>query len=308
MKYIFPLLLVVFLFYFQTIVNAQSGCCSWHGGVSHCDSSVGRKVCNDGTYSPTCACFQESEPIYIQPQFPISTNATYTFSSNLNKTYDIEIQLNDSNPTQYSAVISKCMGCDPGPKIDFYTNKYTFTNVSPGTWYVNVKKNISGSWSNVVYWTVDVPSWVAPTPVPTKFPTTTKVINSITPTPEPLISEDKSSLLVIIFITIVGIVFGSYVVYVVFLGVRRFHRYAKENDWVYTAIFWIAMVGGIILYNTMSDKPKTNTRTERGRYECNCSKTCPNLTCDEAQYQLNVCGCSARDGDNDGTACDAQCN
>lgn len=43
------------------------------------------------------------------------------------------------------------------------------------------------------------------------------------------------------------------------------------------------------------------------RYTCNCSKTCPNLSCDEAQYQLNVCGCSRRDGDNDGIACDASC-
>lgn len=44
-----------------------------------------------------------------------------------------------------------------------------------------------------------------------------------------------------------------------------------------------------------------------GGYACNCSKTCPNLSCDEAQYQLNLCGCSARDADHDGIACDAQC-
>ena len=37
-------------------VDAKRGCCSWHGGVSHCDSSVGRYVCNDGTYSPSCTC------------------------------------------------------------------------------------------------------------------------------------------------------------------------------------------------------------------------------------------------------------
>lgn len=42
-------------------------------------------------------------------------------------------------------------------------------------------------------------------------------------------------------------------------------------------------------------------------YTCNCSKTCPNLSCAEAQYQLNTCGCSARDADNDGYACDKQC-
>jgi len=36
--------------------SAKSGCCSWHKGVSHCDSSTGRQVCNDGTYSPSCTC------------------------------------------------------------------------------------------------------------------------------------------------------------------------------------------------------------------------------------------------------------
>lgn len=40
-------------------------------------------------------------------------------------------------------------------------------------------------------------------------------------------------------------------------------------------------------------------------YVCDCSKTCPNISsCAEAQYLLNTCGCSARDGDNDGIACD----
>jgi hypothetical protein len=32
----------------------QRGCCSWHGGVCGCDG--GRKVCCDGTYSPSCTC------------------------------------------------------------------------------------------------------------------------------------------------------------------------------------------------------------------------------------------------------------
>jgi hypothetical protein len=43
-----------------------------------------------------------------------------------------------------------------------------------------------------------------------------------------------------------------------------------------------------------------------GAFTCNCSKTCPNMTsCAEAQYQLNECGCSARDADDDGIACDS---
>lgn len=37
-------------------VQARSGCCSWHGGIAYCDTAVGRYVCNDGEYSPTCGC------------------------------------------------------------------------------------------------------------------------------------------------------------------------------------------------------------------------------------------------------------
>lgn len=41
------------------VLNAQRGCCSWHGGVSgRCYQ--GRVVCNDGTLSPSCRC-QSSE-------------------------------------------------------------------------------------------------------------------------------------------------------------------------------------------------------------------------------------------------------
>ncbi len=43
-----------------------------------------------------------------------------------------------------------------------------------------------------------------------------------------------------------------------------------------------------------------------GGYSCNCSKTCTTISsCQEAQYLLNVCGCSQRDADHDGIACDS---
>jgi hypothetical protein len=35
---------------------AKSGCCSHHGGVCNCDRNVGRQVCCDGSYSPSCGC------------------------------------------------------------------------------------------------------------------------------------------------------------------------------------------------------------------------------------------------------------
>ncbi len=51
-----------------------------------------------------------------------------------------------------------------------------------------------------------------------------------------------------------------------------------------------------------------NSQSENGNYTCNCSKTCMQMSsCNEAQYQLNVCGCKARDADSDGIACDSDC-
>jgi endonuclease YncB( thermonuclease family) len=42
-------------------------------------------------------------------------------------------------------------------------------------------------------------------------------------------------------------------------------------------------------------------------YACNCSRTCGQMTCNEAYYQLQVCGCSERDADSDGRPCEQQC-
>ena len=53
---IFSLIFLAVFLLFSSASQATSGCCSWHGGVSHCDTSVGRQVCNDGTYSPSCGC------------------------------------------------------------------------------------------------------------------------------------------------------------------------------------------------------------------------------------------------------------
>ena len=45
-----------------------------------------------------------------------------------------------------------------------------------------------------------------------------------------------------------------------------------------------------------------------GNFICNCSKTCSQMSsCAEAYYQLNACGCSTRDVDNDGVPCENIC-
>ena len=54
--------------------------------------------------------------------------------------------------------------------------------------------------------------------------------------------------------------------------------------------------------------PPPNGGGGEGAFVCNCSKTCPQMSsCAEAQYQLNTCGCSRRDADGDGIACDSDC-
>jgi len=46
-----------------------------------------------------------------------------------------------------------------------------------------------------------------------------------------------------------------------------------------------------------------------GSWSCDCSKTCPNMSsCAEAYFQLNNCGCSIRDGDDDGVPCESICS
>lgn len=170
-KIFFVLLLSIVTFVFSPgLTLAQQGCCSWHGGISYCDSNVGRYVCNDGTYSPTCGCYR---PLPPTPKFPEMT-ANWNFSVNTNGTYDVKVALNDSNPTRYSVVLSKILGGDPGPLVDYTSPSFVFKNVYPGTWYMNVKKDINNTWSTVAYWTIIVPEWVSPsipTPSPILIPT-----------------------------------------------------------------------------------------------------------------------------------------
>lgn len=54
--------------------------------------------------------------------------------------------------------------------------------------------------------------------------------------------------------------------------------------------------------------PKSSNSVPTGAFACNCSKSCTQMSsCTEAQYQLDVCGCTKRDADKDGVACDSDC-
>ena len=162
-------LLLLLLVFSSPKVEATSGCCSWHGGVCGCDTSIGREICCDGSYSPSCTCsyIPHTYPtLPPRPTFP-DIKAQWKFYANKNRTWTIKMKALDNNPTMYSAVISKCAGCNPGPLVDFYSSNFTFNNVAPGRWYVNVKKKVNDYWSNTVYWTINVPAWREPTPTPT---------------------------------------------------------------------------------------------------------------------------------------------
>jgi micrococcal nuclease len=61
-------------------------------------------------------------------------------------------------------------------------------------------------------------------------------------------------------------------------------------------------VQGINITQTNSQEQNT-----LNNFICNCQKSCSQITsCDEALFQLNNCGCIARDGDHDGIACDGK--
>lgn len=136
---------------------------------------------NGGSYT---APYSPPKPLYKPtPTFPQMT-ASNTFEQLSSNTFNVNITLNDNSPSRYSAVLTKCKGCDPGPKVDFVSPIFKFTKINPGTWYLNVKKEINGQWSTISYWTIDVPVWIdpSPTPKPTINPSPT-LLTSPTATP-----------------------------------------------------------------------------------------------------------------------------
>ena len=70
-------------------VEAQRGCCSYHGGVSGCSSS-GKQICNDGTLSPSCTC----TPAYID-----KNNINNNYESN-NDSYKYKDVVNETSANQ----------------------------------------------------------------------------------------------------------------------------------------------------------------------------------------------------------------
>lgn len=73
-------------------------------------------------------------------------------------------------------------------------------------------------------------------------------------------------------------------------------------------MFVIPIVFGLILVGCGESANPDSDTSSSSKYTCNCSKTCEQMvSCEEALYQLNDCGCAKRDGDDDGVPCESIC-
>lgn len=188
---LFLLLITIFLIPLFTFAHpgrtASDGC---HYCWTNCESwgyVYGTRHChNGGSGGYTIPS--------IDYTFPKDMQAKWTFLPNDDgSTFNVVVELLDNNVTRYSAVMNKCAGCDPGPLVDFDSKILYFKSITPGTWYVNVKKETNHYWSTTAYWTVPVPAWYKP--IPTIAPTQQKS------------TLDSNPLLGVAFIFIIAFVF-----------------------------------------------------------------------------------------------------
>lgn len=156
-KFLVFFVLLIF-FVFPKFILAQQGCCSHHGGVAGCSAS-GRKICMDGSLSPSCTCGSSYSYTYTpSAPSPVSNGKwTYNISSQNSCNYDVSMTWDEPlGATQYSISMTKVAGSDPGPYSDTKVNSYTFHNYESGVWYINIKSG-NGNWSKVMYWKLDLP-------------------------------------------------------------------------------------------------------------------------------------------------------
>jgi hypothetical protein len=170
----------------------------------------------------------------------------------------------------YALGMSKKPGQRPRERIATTRSQWTFRSVSPGTWYVNLMaRDKQGIWSDVWYWTVEVPRPAVPSPTPTEALFDVERLETPVPTdillPEGGPSEEEEG----------------------------------EVQSVRTKVERILE----------QSAKKTKKKSASAGFKCNCQKTCRSVaTCSEAYYQLNTCGCVELDPDGDGIPCDNRCS
>ena len=75
-------------------VKAGRGCCSWHGGESSSCTTDGRRICNDGTISPSCTC---------TPSYKVTTKKRTTIKRTTTTTTKIIRGCTDTNAINYNS-------------------------------------------------------------------------------------------------------------------------------------------------------------------------------------------------------------
>lgn len=82
---------------------------------------------------------------------------------------------------------------------------------------------------------------------------------------------------------------------------------AQKND----AGLWganCATVPTVATTSSVLSATTAATRMPTPTFVCDCTKSCERMSCAEAQYMLKTCGCTNRDENNNGIACDSQCH
>lgn len=158
-RFVFLIIFLVFLS-FPLQVKAHSGGTNSYG-CHNCYTSqcYGEYHChNGGSGGGSSYSYTLPQP---RPLNPTSGNYEYKVSGENWCNYDLTMNWSGAvSATGYSVVLSKTAGADPGPLPDTTTESLIFTNVTPGTWYINMKA-LSSTWgtsaSNTTYWTITLP-------------------------------------------------------------------------------------------------------------------------------------------------------
>jgi len=72
-------------------------------------------------------------------------------------------------------------------------------------------------------------------------------------------------------------------------------------------VFALIVSVGVVQSDQPHPAQESAAAPQAAPYTCDCTKTCKTMTCEEAYYQLEQCGCTARDGDADGVPCESIC-
>ncbi len=108
---------------------------------------------------------------YNAPVFPAEITASFEYHPQDDGTYTVVATLANPERLSLSIGLSSGQGADPGPNVDTSGTSWTFPDVPANqTTYVNMKAMVGGAWSQVAYWKLTVPEWIAPTPTAEPIP------------------------------------------------------------------------------------------------------------------------------------------